>query len=767
MKRQDNNFTCFVQGRIKIMNKKISGILICTLLATSTFTIALMSNVVEASVTNYEITYVAQTGINQITVSVKAQFCSACNPNYLSIPGDPAFPTYTWWIDGRYVAVRIKDANTGAILGNIQKLVCNPTNWPLNDNNPRIFVFDDIILTGVSTVIVESDVYCSWCGHWYPAPKSMTVLPISICIDAGHSPTDSNSDKQIEYAINKGVGDKLKSKLEAYGVNVVFTDPDDDITERITNVNNLKPSLFISLHCNALEGFDNNGKPIGTAKGREVWFYDDTDSNNQAVNELDLAVRTMNGLTKETGKVFFYPTGTDDLGNYAGWLARDSAHGGSYTSGFYHIGKDIDANIGDLVYAISDGTVIDTVSGGWGSGNTAVQVRHTLADGSQFIALYGHVISSVNVGEEIKAGTPIATIGSYDPPHLHFGVHPGSGGITGPLGRMPNEDWPDDNGFVDPIGWITSNAPDPNKAREPIPKEKQNPWPTGIPILKGITVCPAILHEMEFFDFFGSLSYKCVSYQNMLALLNSNNWREDAAQGIYNGIIGYIEEKGATINGKCPIDLIITDPDNLKINNQINEIPGATYTEIDLDGDGDLDDQVRIPDRKIGSYSIEIIPEPGAQPTDTYTLEISLFGITYVLAENIQIVNIPSEPYIIESTESGIILPETDNTPPSIIISASPSLLWPPNHKMIKVSINGSATDTGSGIASITFSVDDEYNLIEPTLTGFDQIIQLEAWRYGYDMDGRTYTITATATDHLGNVATTSIVVLVPHDQGN
>ena len=108
-----------------------------------------------------------------------------------------------------------------------------------------------------------------------------------------------------------------------------------------------------------------------------------------------------------------------------------------------------------------------------------------------------------------------------------------------------------------------------------------------------------------------------------------------------------------------------------------------------------------------------------------------------------------------------------DDTPPVVTISVTPCSLWPPNNKMKNVLVSGSATDAGSGIASITFIVEDEYNLVEPTITGFGQTIQLQAMRYGYDFDGRTYTITATATDNLGHVTTASTVVLVPHDQGN
>jgi hypothetical protein len=100
----------------------------------------------------------------------------------------------------------------------------------------------------------------------------------------------------------------------------------------------------------------------------------------------------------------------------------------------------------------------------------------------------------------------------------------------------------------------------------------------------------------------------------------------------------------------CPVDIQVTDPDGLFIDKQSNGILGATYTEADINGDGDPDDQIIIPNRKTGDYQITVIPEPDAEPTDTYTLEVSTEGTTTVLAENVPISEIPEEPYIFEST---------------------------------------------------------------------------------------------------------------------
>ena len=105
-----------------------------------------------------------------------------------------------------------------------------------------------------------------------------------------------------------------------------------------------------------------------------------------------------------------------------------------------------------------------------------------------------------------------------------------------------------------------------------------------------------------------------------------------------------------TVTATCPIDLVTTDPEGLIVSRESCEIGGATYTEADINGDGDPDDQIIILERKIGNYTITVIPEPDAEPTDTYTLEVSTEGTTTVLAENVTISEIPEEPYIFEST---------------------------------------------------------------------------------------------------------------------
>ena len=117
------------------------------------------------------------------------------------------------------------------------------------------------------------------------------------------------------------------------------------------------------------------------------------------------------------------------------------------------------------------------------------------------------------------------------------------------------------------------------------------------------------------------------------------------------------------------IDLIVTDPDGLIITKDIGQVVGMYYMEYDIDGDGKSDDIVPMPERKIGNYLITVTPEPDALPTDTYSLEITAAGKTIVLAEDVPISDIPTQPYIIKSTKTTIIqiIPATIDIDPDVL----------------------------------------------------------------------------------------------------
>jgi hypothetical protein len=108
-----------------------------------------------------------------------------------------------------------------------------------------------------------------------------------------------------------------------------------------------------------------------------------------------------------------------------------------------------------------------------------------------------------------------------------------------------------------------------------------------------------------------------------------------------------------------------------------------------------------------------------------------------------------------------------DETPPTITdVSANPSVLWPPNHKLVDVTVDYNVTDNCPlSPTSCTLSVTSN----EPP-NGTDWIIldahhvQLRAEREG-NGDGRVYTITITCTDSGGNSSDEQVEVTVPHDR--
>jgi hypothetical protein len=159
---------------------------------------------------------------------------------------------------------------------------------------------------------------------------------------------------------------------------------------------------------------------------------------------------------------FYYPVATTWPASCGGFLDRDLAHGGCYTNGLYHLGEDLVAALDAPVYALASGTVIAKADVGWGGGNVAVLIQHTLIDGTKFIGLYGHVRSALNIGDTVVAGAPIANIGPMTAPalpHVHLGIIPGTTIPAANLGAIANSYWPSSNGFVDPVPWITTRTP--------------------------------------------------------------------------------------------------------------------------------------------------------------------------------------------------------------------------------------------------------------------------------------------------------------------
>lgn len=113
-----------------------------------------------------------------------------------------------------------------------------------------------------------------------------------------------------------------------------------------------------------------------------------------------------------------------------------------------------------------------------------------------------------------------------------------------------------------------------------------------------------------------------------------------------------------------------------------------------------------------------------------------------------------------------------DNIAPSITSTTpNPAVLWPPNHKMVPVTVSIQSTDNcaGSGCKIISVTSNEPLNSTGDGNTEMDWMItgdfsvNLRAERSG-NLTGRIYTITMECTDASGNKTTSSTTVTVPHN---
>lgn len=140
-----------------------------------------------------------------------------------------------------------------------------------------------------------------------------------------------------------------------------------------------------------------------------------------------------------------------------------------------------------------------------------------------------------------------------------------------------------------------------------------------------------------------------------------------------------------------------------------------------------------------------------------------------------------------------------DKTPPEVTLSVSPGKLWPPNHKLVVVALTVNVTDNadpnpttivtiassdeddaeGSGDGKTTGDIEvelDDGSILrsssETPVVEFDladlKALKLRAERSGDAEPGRTYTITAVATDADDNESDpASATVVVTHDKSD
>jgi peptidoglycan hydrolase-like protein with peptidoglycan-binding domain len=109
------------------------------------------------------------------------------------------------------------------------------------------------------------------------------------------------------------------------------------------------------------------------------------------------------------------------------------------SGGRQHVGVDIIAKEGNLLYAVADGTItkIYTAANDKLAGNG---IRLMKADGTYFF--YGHMLrlaDGIGIGTKVKAGQVVGYVGKTGgttTPHLHFEIHPFGGEAIDPTAAV-------------------------------------------------------------------------------------------------------------------------------------------------------------------------------------------------------------------------------------------------------------------------------------------------------------------------------------------
>lgn len=117
-----------------------------------------------------------------------------------------------------------------------------------------------------------------------------------------------------------------------------------------------------------------------------------------------------------------------------------------------------------------------------------------------------------------------------------------------------------------------------------------------------------------------------------------------------------------------------------------------------------------------------------------------------------------------------------DKTDPTLDVTLDKTVLWSPNHKMVTINAAITSDDFVSGLESLVLtSITSNESLQPDDIQNANYQVPIKDSKDSFDLraerlgngNGRVYTITYTATDKAGNIATKTVTVTVPHDKSN
>lgn len=110
-------------------------------------------------------------------------------------------------------------------------------------------------------------------------------------------------------------------------------------------------------------------------------------------------------------------------------------------------------------------------------------------------------------------------------------------------------------------------------------------------------------------------------------------------------------------------------------------------------------------------------------------------------------------------------------SPPRLSVAVSPNVLWPPNHKMVKITAAISVKDDFDQnplitLVSVVSNPPGNSGDISADVGTAAATFSVMSARKGGNKAGRVYTATYSAKNYCGGVSTAAATVAVPHDQG-
>jgi len=166
-----------------------------------------------------------------------------------------------------------------------------------------------------------------------------------------------------------------------------------------------------------------------------------------------------------------------------------------------------------------------------------------------------------------------------------------------------------------------------------------------------------------------------------------------------------------------PVSIIVTDPQGATIDVNtvalteeeiLHEVPRTMYYSVSgIDQSGYPSYTVTIPRLKLGTYVIQVTPQAGTSPTDTYSLDVRAGGATHSLAKDVPISQIPVAGYrfLYNGGTDGVVF-NPDTIAPTTTGAPSPapnSYGW--NNTEVVVRLSAVDNLGGSGVKGITYSL--------------------------------------------------------------